>query len=531
MSGTAAPRAREPSPPSDGSDSDRSDSVTSSYSYDSSSRSSSYSSYSSSSSSRSSIHRRRGRRRSRSRSPILKNDGHRHHAQRKFRVEGVLGDCDGTVSFEPSAFLPSVLGDIPRPPPCIPRNRDGVAVLDTPEKPAGDWACGVCSNINSQQRDDCYRCGCHFTESLLATPSYEVCITRLPPGVSVSAVEKALRRTVPEGCVPYIAVDEKKSLVFAQFASVEDATKYLVSRRCELEVTAADGGGGQRTRLSFSLDPHPQPSLEDVAAEAAQAAAAADREKRETVLVAAAVPRFLWPHTWNPPSSFPSVEKHKTFLSTMSAYWDHLADEQKRYYEAEVRKALMQAVSPTEATTLKPSSTPEAAVTAAIHSHNTPSATAASSSTAPSGVTASTAASPPSKDSPQKSTSKTSHALDGLKKRLAERKSALKKADAAGGSAAVAGTPSSTPGSTAASVRAGGGTPKNVSTPGSSGDFPAAPSCALAQMQTWGGFPVPLQYTTPADIPQSVELARVPMSVCERLLPPALLQVARMQFR
>ncbi|KPI84676.1 hypothetical protein ABL78_6270 [Leptomonas seymouri] len=524
---------RDPSYAFDDSDSDSSDSITSSYSYDSSSGSSS--SYSDSSSSGSSIHRRHGRRRSRSRSPILKSDDDSYSAHRRFRTEGVLGDCSGVASFVCSNPAQPVLGDLSMSPTHVSHTRDTKGMPHALDKPVGDWTCGVCSNINSQQRDDCYRCGCSFTESLLATPSYEVCVTRFPSGVSVSAVEKAIRRTVPEGCVPYVVADRSKSLVFAQFASVEDATRYLVSRRCELEVTTADGGDGQRTRLGFSLDPHPRPKEEDVAAEAARVAASAEREKREDALVTAGVPRFLWPHTWNPPTSFPSVDKHKTFLGTMSSHWDHLSDDQKRYYEAEVKKALMQAVSPPELTVLKEAETPQVAARAANMSNPSIKTTTESPAAAPSVSPSSpVTASPPSsltEDLPQKSAGKTSHALDGLKKRLAERKSALKKADASSGSGAATGSPPASPGSTTTSLKAGGGTRGGVSSPASGGELSAAPSCRFAQMQMCGGFPVPLQYTTLADIPQSVELARVPMNVCERLLPPALLQAARMQFR
>ncbi|KAL7695296.1 hypothetical protein N2W54_000518 [Lotmaria passim] len=570
MSGTAAPRGREPSQPFDGSNSDysrsSSSSTSSSYSYDSSSssRSSLSSSSSSSSSGDSNIRRRHGRRRPRSRSPVFQSDSDGdgdEDAHRRPRMEdGVLGECGGTVSFEPtSGALPSVLGVFPTlsaPPtrtsaPSYAADHSSLhSVMNEVSGPTGDWPCGVCSNINSQQRHDCYRCGCHYTESLLATPSYEVCVTRLPPDVQVSAVEKAFRQSAPEGCGVVTGAEKKKGIVFAQFASVEEATKYLVSRRCELEVVAAVGSAeSQQLRLSFSLDPHPRPKQEDVAAEAARAAEAAEKEAKEAELVAAGVPRFLWPHTWNPPSTFPSLEKHKAFLGTMSAHWEHLSEEQKRYYESEVKAALKQAVSPPEVGVAKAKADARSAVPSADSKSNVSSTTAASPSPASDApITASTAVALAGVESAPQSSGKTSHALDGLKKRLAERKSALKKAEVGGGAAVAipsssASAPSGgalTPTSAANGSTRMDGTPGSVVSGGTSGDFPAVPSCddgggggavGLTSMQTWGGFPVPLQYAGAADMPQSVELARVPMNVCERLLPPALLQAARMQFR
>jgi hypothetical protein len=543
MSGTAPRRTRAPSPPFDGSDSDYSGNR-SSYSYDSSatssSRSPSYSSYSdSSASSGVSGPPRHGRRRFRSESPVLQRV---ESVPAKPRMEGVLGDGDGTVGFVSNHVLPSVLGGgggaVLHESAGEMSMHDESGVLPPSDKPVGDWACGVCSNINSEQRDACYRCGCHFTESLLATPSYEVCVTRLPPDVPASAVERAIRRTAPDGCSLFTATDAVRGLVYAQFASVEEATKYVVSRRCEVEVVGNGSGGNTvRLRLSFALQPHPRPPEEDVAAETARATEAAERESRESALTAAGVPRFLWSHTWNPPASFPSVEKRRAFLSTMSTHWDHLSEEQKRYYEGEVKKALKQAVSPLEVA--------GSSAEGAVNNNEVGSATTVRTIA---DETPSSAAPPAmANESPQKSTSKTSHALDGLKRRLAERKSALKKGEAGGNSSSsstssAAATPQSvsvsgsSAGTTSAVVAAAiskvSGNAAGATSPGVCGGFPATPPGAVAmQMQAWGGFPVPPQYRTLADVPRSVELARVPMNVCERLLPPALLQVVRTQFR
>lgn len=514
MSGARLPHGRESSPPFSGSD------RSFSYSYDSDSRSSSYSSASTDSSADSNVHRRHGRRRFRSRSPILGDVD-----RRPPRTEGVL-QMDGGPVLPSFAVLPSVLGHIPVPPGRTTPSHVDTGVLSSPsDKPAGDWACGVCSNINSDQRDACFRCGCHFTESLLATPSFEVSVAQLPPGVSASTVEKAIRATLPDGCPVYVATDAKTFRPFVQFASVEEATKYLVGRRCELEL--ADGARVQRTRLGFSPSPHPQQKQEDIAAETARATVEAARVKTESTLVAAGVPRFLWPATWNPPQTFPSVEKQKAFLGTMSAHWDHLSEEQRRYYESEVRKALLKAVSPVDvvATTAAKSGG-----TLASPAQSPAASVAAPPTVAASTATSSTPTTPPMTDSPQKTTGTTSHALDGLKKRLAERKLALKKSEA-GVSAAAGVSQPTTPGTAASLAQKTTVTPGGVSSTSGSGDFPSAPSSGLTHMHSWGGFPVPLQYAELSSVPRSVELARVPMSVCERLLPPALLQVARAQFR
>lgn len=501
MSGSAPPRTRAPSRPFDATDSSFS------YSYDSSSRSSSLSSCSSLDSSSSSSYTRRGRRRQRSRSPVLADNPYQHR-----RLDAVL-DYENDAVLSSCGLLPSVLGgaDVPK---------DLGGVLDTPGRPAGDWACGVCSNINSQEREGCYRCGCNFAESLLATPTYEVSATRIPPGVSASAVEQALRATLPEGTSAYLCVDTVTAQVFVQFASVEEATKYLVGQRCEVVVAS-----GVAVRLGFALMPHPQRREEDVVAEAARASEASEKAKTHAALVAAGVPRFLWPETWRPPTAFPTVEKQRAFLSAMSAHWDHLSEEQRRYYEAEVRRVLQKA-TPTTEVKAKESVSKDAVATAPLEkkAEQQPVAT-----TSPPSTTATTTAT--TAESPLKGSSgATSHALDGLKKRLAERKMALKKTEGVSNTASAASL-STTPNSASTTSRAGN-TPGGTITPGSSGSgFPASPPCDLARVQTWGGFPLPLQYAAPAEVPRTVELARVPMSVCERLLPPALLQVVRQQFR
>ncbi|KAG5473961.1 hypothetical protein CUR178_04071 [Leishmania enriettii] len=533
MSGTAeARRGREPSRPLDDSGSSFS---SLSYSYDSSlTMSRSYSFTSSSTSNSSDEHPRRGHRRLRSCSPP------EDAAHKQPRSDSVLGDdlsfaTGNSVplpyhqsSSSSAPVLPPVLGD-----GLLPEAPDGQlgSVLGAPDTPSEDWPCGVCSNINSKQRASCFRCGCHYAESLLAMPGYEVSLTHLPASCTPAMVEEAVRRVAPNCSLHYVGTDVARGIMYIQFSSVEEATKCLVQSHCELRLR--DGGGedgaGVRTRLSFSLGPHPLHERKEAEEQVARATAQAAAEKQEAALQKAGVPRFLWPHTWRQPPAFPSAEKHKAFLSTMSAHWDYLSEEQKRYYDAEVKKALLRMATPTESTSKKNG----IAVPPAVKSGTTPEVAA------PLSAEVSSASSTPLTPAGAKETGKTSHALDGLKRRLAERKSAMKKVDgsdgakvaAAVGSTLQAAGPVSVHGRDGSSSGGGGTAGLASSLRESSGGFPATPSQVAAEMLLWDGFPVPLQYTSLGNVPRSIELPRVPMSVCERLLPPALLQVARMQFK
>ncbi|GET90274.1 hypothetical protein, conserved [Leishmania tarentolae] len=524
-----ARRDREPLSPSDDSGSSFS---SLSYSYNSSrSPSRSYSYSSSVSSSSSEEHLLHGHRRLRSRSPS------EDAAHKQARSDSVLGDgfLFASAPSSPPAYhrpssssapvLPPVLGD-----PMLPATPEDElsSVLGAPDTPNEDWPCGVCSNINSKQRTACFRCGCHYAESLLAIPGYEVSLTHLPASCTTEMVEEAVRRVAPNCALHYIGTDAVKGVMYIQFSSVEEATKCLVQSHCELQLRDRDGADGAslRTRLSFSLGPHPLHDRKETEKEVARATAQAAAEQQEAALEKAGVPRFLWPHTWRQPPSFPSAEKRKAFLSTMSAHWDHLSEEQKRYYDAEVKKALLRTATSTESASRlngMPASSP-ARIGDAAEVTPTPSSEASptsSSLAAPAGP---------------KETGKTSHALDGLKKRLAERKSAMKKADVPEGAKSVAaaavgtqvGGPVFGHGREVTSGGAGG---LASSLRGSSGDFPGTPSQVPAEVLLWDGFPVPLQYPSLDKVPRSIELPSVPMSVCERLLPPALLEVARVQFK
>ncbi|KAG5473679.1 hypothetical protein LSCM1_04306 [Leishmania martiniquensis] len=532
MRGSAgARRGRKPSLSLD----DRESSFSSlSYSYDASrtlSRSHSYTSSASSSSS--DEHPRRGHRRFRSWSPS------EDAAHKQPRSDSVLGDdlsftpgSSVPLPYHPSSsssapMLPAVLGDA-----VLPETYDGQfdSVLGAPDTPNEDWPCGVCSNINSKQRASCFRCGCHYAESLLAMPGYEVSLTHLPASCTAAMVEEAVRRVAPNCSLHYIGTDTAKGIMYIQFSSVEEATKCLVQSHCELRLRDGDGedGAGVRTRLSFSLGPHPLHERKEAEEQLARATAQAAAERQEAALEKAGVPRFLWPHTWRQPPAFPSAEKQKAFLSTMSTHWDHLSEEQKRYYDAEVKKALLRMAAPIEPTGKKDSMEAMPPVKSGI----------AADVTAPLSTEVSSA-SLPSTPAGAKESSKTSHALDGLKKRLAERKSAMKRVEGTAGAkvTTVAGATVQAAGPVAVHGRDGtsGGTGGTASLPPSlrkgGGDFPLTPSKVPAEMLLWDGFPVPLQYTSLSKVPRSIELPRVPMPVCERLLPPALLQVARMQFK
>ncbi|KAK7197652.1 hypothetical protein NESM_000716700 [Novymonas esmeraldas] len=479
-----------------------------SYSYDSSRSLSTSPSRSSSASSRVSEERpRRGQRRLRSRSPSA------DEVQRRPRGESVLGSgyttAPDSAALPPyshdhhqsssAPVLPAVLGDAVLAAAAVPPLG---SVLGASETPTEDWPCGVCSNINSQQRTSCYRCGCHYAESLLAMPSYEVCLTHLPASCTPAAVEAAVRRTAPLCAVHHVGVDAASGVTYIQFASVAEATKCLVQSHCELQLAHGDGGDddggdGVRARLSFSLNPHPLQEREVAEAAVARAAAEAAAQKREAALLEAGVPQHLWPHEWRVPPPFPTAAKHRGYLQSMSAHWDHLSDEQRCFYDAEVKKALLgTAVAPATGGGAAPATAPATG--------------GASPSVGADGGVA-----------------KTSHALDGLKKRLAERKSAMKKADGAdvakSATATVAGAPQARDG--------GGASGLAVTLRGTGGGSPATPSRVPADVVLWDGFPVPLQFRSLEDAPRTIELPRVPMAVCERLLPPALLQVARMQFK
>ncbi|KAI5684871.1 hypothetical protein MNV84_05477 [Leishmania braziliensis] len=533
MSGSAGAQCgRAPFLPRDGSGSSFS---SLSYSYDSSRSLSRSYSYSSSTSSSSSDERpRRGQRRLRSRSPS------EDAAHKQPRSDAVLSDDLSFASghsvppsyhHSPSfiaPMLPPVLSDT-----VLPETPDAqlCSVLGAPDTPSEDWPCGVCSNINSKQRTSCFRCGCHYAESLLAMPGYEVSLTHLPASCTPAMVEEAVQRVAPNCSLNYVGTDVEKGITYIQFSSVEEATKCLVQSHCELQLRGGDDeeGVSVRTRLSFSLGPHPFHERRETEEQVARAMAQAAAEKQEAALQKAGVPRFLWPHTWRQPPAFPSAEKHKAFLSTMSAHWEYLSEEQKRYYDAEVKKALLRTAAPTESANKKNGTSVPPLAKAA---------TAAEVAT-PLSAELSSASSSPSTSAAAREAGKTLHALDGLKKRLAERKSAMKKVDGADGTKAVtgagmtgqAGALTACHGRDSTNSGGGGAAGLPSSLRRGSGDFPATSSQVPAEALLWDGFPVPLQYTSLGKVPRSIELPCVPISVCERLLPPALLHVARMQFK
>lgn len=390
-------------------------------------------------------------------------------------------------------------------------------ILPTPHMPAVDWPCGVCSNLNSKQRESCYRCGSTYADSMIAMPCAELCVRRVPPTCTLSVVQSALQAAVPSVQVLDALADGTSNAVFFRVASVEVATQILVQCHCELSVPTDDRGSLQSCVLQFSLNPRLAAEQNDESSRRQTSL-----ERTEETLATAKVPKELWPHRWRPDIAFATADEKKAYLAMMSTHWAHLSEEQRRFYDEEVKKTLMSAAQPA---TIAAQTVPQSAATGSRIS-------AGSLADSKAGVGSGDTAAPAGSSTLSKA-GKSSLALDALKKRLAERKNALKKTDTSvnsgnGVGAAVNAVVASEsiPAPTADSLLPNAA---EVTNSASSGAEAGEYVTARAELWLFNGFPVPPQYQEMSSVPTSLHLAEVPLNICERILAPSLLNLLKQQ--
>ncbi|CAD2213433.1 hypothetical protein ADEAN_000087400 [Angomonas deanei] len=194
------------------------------------------------------------------------------------------------------------------------------------QPPVADWVCGVCSNINSSQRDSCYRCTTSYKDSLRAAPSNEVCVRHVPSGLSAATVVACVERAVSSSgenldVVRFTKLEDK---VYIRYRSTEDAGRVLVLCQCVVEVE------GKRYGMRFS------------------SGLSTEQEEPHHVVpsIASGLPRELEHSSWTAPTTFRSEQEEKAYLKLLSSHWENLSQAQREYYEERVRRALSAAPAP-----------------------------------------------------------------------------------------------------------------------------------------------------------------------------------------
>ncbi|CCD17556.1 unnamed protein product [Trypanosoma congolense IL3000] len=214
------------------------------------------------------------------------------------------------------------------------------------ERPATDWVCGVCSNPNSVNRKDCYRCGTIFSASINAVPSDEIRISNIPEGTTFSHVAEALRSLFSQyndKCrivahdIPNTIDENNERPGFILFDSVTEATKALTYARSVLSI------GDSLCPMEFSLqrraktkhcDTDKLSSCVDKCSSSGSTSAHARQQLVE------GLPRHLQPGVWKPIENFSSISEEKEYLDELSRYWEKLTQAQKDYYDESVRRTL-----------------------------------------------------------------------------------------------------------------------------------------------------------------------------------------------
>ncbi|AAZ10577.1 RNA-binding protein, putative [Trypanosoma equiperdum] len=220
---------------------------------------------------------------------------------------------------------------------------DSDAVLD---HPTTDWVCGVCSNPNSVNREDCYRCGATFSASVNAVPSEEVKVSNIPNGVTFADIGQRLGEYFSQygdTCriiahdMDNVDTDESGGSAYLLFEGVVEATKALTYARSALLL------GDIRCPMEFSLQGRAKKKLNDVWERNGEGSD--DRRGGVSLLPAPppaveGLPDDLQPAVWKPVENFPSVEAEMNYLDMLSHHWSKLSQAQKDYYDEGVRRAL-----------------------------------------------------------------------------------------------------------------------------------------------------------------------------------------------
>ncbi|KEG15245.1 hypothetical protein DQ04_00131040 [Trypanosoma grayi] len=203
------------------------------------------------------------------------------------------------------------------------------------QRPTTDWECGVCSNLNSVKREDCFRCGTPFSVGANAIPSEEVKILGIPRATTFDDIQRALNARFEEhgetcrivACnVDSSKAEDMKGVAYVLFESVAEATKALTFARSMLPI------GESMCSMEFSSQRR---------ANRKPSGAVKGSDATDAVKVVEGLPDHLQPGVWKPVESFASDGEEKAYLDMLSKLWDKLSKEQKDYYDEGVRRALV----------------------------------------------------------------------------------------------------------------------------------------------------------------------------------------------
>ncbi|CCW59542.1 unnamed protein product [Phytomonas sp. EM1] len=200
-------------------------------------------------------------------------------------------------------------------------------------KPQSDWVCGVCSNLNSTQRSDCYRCEATYVQSRRARPSAEVCIHGVPDDCTSQDLEAALKDAfVRHGELLDVSIGVEKhgTVWYVRFPSSFECTKALIFCHCRLPL------GNTSCSMEFSKKSKGATSAYRISPDQQ-----ASHEVGALSKTVEQLPFELQPSHWKPPSDFSSVKARKDYLETLSAHWQYLSETQKVYYDEEVKQVLL----------------------------------------------------------------------------------------------------------------------------------------------------------------------------------------------
>lgn len=213
-----------------------------------------------------------------------------------------------------------------------------------PLLPDKDWECGLCGNLNSSEREECFRCGVAFCHAD-RRHSAEICVVSVPSSCSPESVVRALysvikerrqgRRVETEGVEDIVITDacrhqrrgskrgsenNASSSVFVRFRKAQEAMAALQLLHCRLVLPNEKEG----LLLHFSSGAHTR----------------ASKEKKVEESKENALPPALQHDAWEAPQTFETAETEKRYLDLMSLHWERLSDAQKRFYDERVKAAL-----------------------------------------------------------------------------------------------------------------------------------------------------------------------------------------------
>lgn len=237
---------------------------------------------------------------------------------------------------------------------CVISDDEEVATV---EKPVGDWGCGICSNLNSSQRDVCFRCTATYRYSKTAVPSCEVCIESVAPDLKEMDIADIIRSVLREHGEErhLLRTARNEDTVYVRFASPTDAMRTLMYMRCSLNWRGTD------YPMRFSSDDYTSISTD--------CKSVLEADPVEVAAPVGTLPMELFSRNWTPPTNFDTPEEERKYLALLSEHWQHLTVAQKAYYDNRVASALKArkiTAEPTPPPTLEVKPTTESSLSSRI---------------------------------------------------------------------------------------------------------------------------------------------------------------------